>query len=328
MNDSKRSRRVSVVIRAYNEGEHIGRLLNGFEQQTVKPSEIILVDSGSTDETVEIARTAGCKIVHIAKDEFSFGRALNRGCAAASGEILLFASAHVYPVFDTYVEHLIGAFDRAGVAIAYGRQVGDDRTKFSESRVMLKWFPTENTWDQGHPFSNNANAAVLKEVWQAAPYDESLTGLEDLDFAQRAIERGHKVAYVADAPVVHVHEESWSVTRNRYRREAIAYARIVEGSEMSLARAVGLAISNIAGDYVDAGKAGRLRGNILSIPMFRFAQFIGAWEGFRQPADVSAKLLERFYYPPELKSRASSPAPGRRIVYAEDLTVITQSRAL
>lgn len=323
MTDIKKARRVSAVIRAYNEGQHVGRLLKGLDQQTVKIDEIILVDSGSTDDTVAIAEAAGCSIVHIAKNEFSFGRALNRGCAAATGDILLFASAHVYPVYDTYVEHIVSAFDREGIAIAYGRQVGDERTKFSESRVMLKWFPADNIWDQGHPFSNNANAAVLKSVWQESPYDESLTGLEDLDFAQRAIERGHKIAYVADAPVVHVHEESWNVTRNRYRREAIAYARIVEGSKMSLPRALGLAVSNIAGDYVDAAKAQRLRNNAVGIPLFRFAQFIGAWEGFRQPDNISARLLERFYYPADAQSRELPPAPGRRIVYTDD-TAITQ----
>lgn len=317
------SHRVSVVIRAYNEGKHIGRLLKGLEQQTHKPYEVILVDSGSTDDTVAIAEAAGCKIVHIAKNEFSFGRALNRGCSAASGEILLFASAHVYPVYDTYVEHLASAFDRDGVAIAYGRQVGDERTKFSESRVMLKWFPTENIWDQGHPFSNNANAAVLQKLWEASPYDETLTGLEDLDFAQKAIAKGHKIAYIADAPVVHVHEESWSVTRNRYRREAMAYARIVEGSEMSLPRAVGLAVSNIAGDYIDAAKAKRLRHNALSIPMFRFAQFIGAWEGFRAPNNMSARLLERFYYPADSQNPNIPPAPGKKIVYSDDISITT-----
>ena len=99
-------RRVSAVIRAYNEAKHIGRLLDGLEQQTVRPDEIILVDSGSTDDTVTIAEAAGCIIVPIAKDEFSFGRALNRGCAVANGDVLLIASAHVYPVYNTYVEHM------------------------------------------------------------------------------------------------------------------------------------------------------------------------------------------------------------------------------
>lgn len=319
MSEEASAPRVSAVIRAFNEEQHIGRLLRGLDQQTVRPHEVVLVDSGSTDDTVAIAEAAGCVIVRIAKNEFSFGRALNRGCEAATGDVLLFASAHVYPVYDTYVEHLTKTFARPEVAIAYGRQVGDERTKFSESRVMLKWFPTENIWDQGHPFSNNANAAVRKSVWQASPYDESLTGLEDLDFAQKALSAGHKIAYVADAPVVHVHEESWNVTRNRYRREAIAYARIVNDSKMSLSRAVGLAVSNIAGDYLDAAKAKRLRGNLLGIPAFRSAQFIGAWEGFRQPANVSARLLERFYYPAEANKAPAPAAPGRKIVYSDDV---------
>ncbi len=318
MNDINAGHRVSVVIRAYNEANHIGRLLTGLRKQTVQPDEIIVVDSGSTDQTVEIASAAGCAIVHIAKDEFSFGRALNMGCAAAGGDVLLLASAHVYPVYDTYVEHILSAFNRDGVAIAYGRQVGDERTKFSESRVMLKWFPNDNIWDQGHPFSNNANAAVLKSVWRESPYDESLTGLEDLDFAKKALSRGYKIAYVADAPVVHVHEETWNIVRNRYRREAIAYSRIVEGSKMSLARALGLALSNIASDYLEAVKVKRLRDNLLSIPQFRIAQFIGAWEGFRAPDHVSARLLERFYYPANPGNSQAPAEPGLKIEYSED----------
>lgn len=319
MSDINPRRRLSAVIRAYNEAKHIGRLLKGLAQQTVRLDEIILVDSGSTDDTVAIAEAAGCNVVHIAKNEFSFGRALNKGCAAASGDILLFASAHVYPVYDTYVEHIVSAFDRDGVAIAYGRQVGDERTKFSESRVMLKWFPNQNIWDQDHPFSNNANAAVLKSVWQESPYDETLTGLEDLDFAKKALDRGRKIAYIADAPVVHVHEETWSSIRNRYRREAMAYARIVKGSKMPLPRVVELAVSNIADDYREAVKVNRLRGNVLSIPMFRVAQFVGAWEGFRAPDNVSVRLLERFYYPADSTNYDQPPAPGQKIAYAENV---------
>lgn len=316
MGGAEQKRRVSAVIRAYNEAEHIGRLLEGFEQQTVKPDEVVLVDSGSVDDTVAIAKAGGCTIVHIDKAEFSFGRALNRGCAAASGDILLFNSAHVYPVYDTYLEHIVNAFDRKGVAIAYGRQVGDERTKFSESRVMLKWFPTENIWDQGHPFSNNANAAVLKSAWEESPYDENLTGLEDLDFAKKAIARGHKIAYVADAPVVHVHEEAWNVTRNRYRREAMAYAHIVDGAKMSLPEAVGLALSNVFGDYKDALMARRIHSNLLGIPLFRTAQFLGAWEGFRSPDQISTQLRQRFYYPSESQKAQTTPEPGRRIHYS------------
>jgi rhamnosyltransferase len=64
----------SVVIRAYNEEKHIGRLLEGIQHQTAKDVEVILVDSGSSDSTVSIAESFGAKVVHIPAQEFTFGR--------------------------------------------------------------------------------------------------------------------------------------------------------------------------------------------------------------------------------------------------------------
>ncbi|WP_318286205.1 glycosyltransferase family 2 protein [Limnospira fusiformis] len=87
----------SLVIRCYNEEQHIGRLLSGITQQTLTDREIIIVDSGSTDATVSIASRYPVKIVSIRPEDFSFGRALNLGCRADSGDIIVIASAHVYP---------------------------------------------------------------------------------------------------------------------------------------------------------------------------------------------------------------------------------------
>lgn len=306
---------VSVVIRAFNEGQHLGRLLAGLEQQTVRPDEIIVVDSGSTDNTVQVATDAGCRVVNISKEDFSFGKSLNLGCETASGEILLIVSAHVYPVHDSYVEHMLRPFADEKTLIAYGRQVGDHRTKFSESRIMLKWFPEESIWDQGHPFSNNANAAVRKVTWATHRYDEDLTGLEDLDFANRVIAQGGRVAYVAEASVVHVHEETWATIQNRYRREAIAYKRIMDNETMSAAKAIRLAVVNIVSDYWHAAKDRCLKQNLTSIPRFRAAQFYGAWEGFRISGQVTEELLRRFYYPAEAMKAVGPESLGSVIDY-------------
>lgn len=92
---------VSVVIRALNEAEHIGKLLAGLEQQTRRPDEIILVDSGSTDATVEIAERFGLRLLTIAPQDFTFGRSLNLGCEAATGDVLLIASAMSIPCMTT-----------------------------------------------------------------------------------------------------------------------------------------------------------------------------------------------------------------------------------
>lgn len=306
---------VSVIIRAYNEAAHIPRLLEGLSKQTVRPDEIIVVDSGSSDGTVNFAEAAGCHVLHIDKSEFSFGRSLNMGCAYASGELLLIVSAHVFPLYTNYVEQIVSPFQDPAVGISYGRQVGDHRTKFSESRVMKKWFPDESIWDQGHAFSNNANAAVRRSLWQSLGYDESLTGLEDLEFAKRAMALSNKISYVAQAPVVHVHEESWGVTRNRYRREAVAYRQIMKEVKFGGLEATRLAMANIASDYWHAARAKKLRRNLVEIPKFRTAQFIGAVEGFAMADDVDQGVLRRFYYPTEYSSDRREIETGTPIEY-------------
>ena len=307
----------SIVVRALNEAEHLPRLIEGLKHQTIQPDEVILVDSGSTDETVALAEAAGWRITHIAKKDFSFGRSLNLGCDFAKGDILIMLSAHVYPVYDTYLEHMIQPFERSETGITYGRQVGDERTKFSESRVMLKWFPEESIFDQGHPFSNNANAAVRRKLWETYKYDEELTGLEDLEFARRAQADGHRIAYVAEAPVVHVHEETWATVRNRYRREAIAYARIMGEKHMGAFEAIKLGITNTSSDYFHALKGREFFKNIRAIPAFRIAQFYGAWQGFRTVGNISEELKNRFYYPTDPAKDERPAEPGRKISYTE-----------
>jgi GT2 family glycosyltransferase len=256
--------------------------------------------------------------VHIAPKDFSFGRALNVGCRAAKTDVMVFVSAHVYPLFDTYLELLAKPFEDPQVALSYGRQVGDHRTKYSESRILLKWFPTTSSAVQENPFCNNANAAVRRSVWEEIPYDEELTGLEDLDWARKAQEKGYKVSYVAESPVVHVHEESWSRIVNRYRREAIAYQRIMGNQKMSPLEAARLFIGNTASDFVHATREGVLLSNLMSIPAFRAAQFYGAYQGFASTEEPSEQLKRRFYYPLEMKPQVEAEAPGRQIDYNLD----------
>jgi glycosyltransferase involved in cell wall biosynthesis len=312
---------VSVVIRCLNEEAHIGRLLAGLMEQRLQPHQIIIVDSGSTDATLAIAGRFPVEILHIDPASFSFGRSLNVGCRAATGDVIAIVSAHVYPLYDSWLSELVAPFENPATALTYGRQVGDETTRYSERQIMRQWFPNHSDWRQEHPFCNNANAAVRRSVWEVLPYDEELTGLEDMAWAHRALQLGHVIAYVAEAPVAHVHWESWSQLVNRYRREAIAHRRIMHDQRMGRLEAVRLALANIASDYVHAAREGQLRRNIRSIPWFRTAQFRGTYSGFTQRGEVSAVLRRRFYYPVELgRPRVpldTSNGAGQRIQYDE-----------
>jgi glycosyltransferase involved in cell wall biosynthesis len=300
--------RVSVVIRCFNEEKHIGRLLSGIQEQAERDVEIIVVDSGSTDATLPIARRFPVRVVSIPSSEFSFGRSLNRGCAAATGEFIAIASAHVYPLYRDWLARLLAPFRDPQVGLVYGRQRGNEATRYSEQQVFEKWFPAVSTGDQSHSFCNNANAAVRRELWQRFPYDEVLTGLEDLAWAKQIREAGFRIAYEAEAEVVHVHEETWTRVYNRYRREAIALKSIYEHEHFGLRDFLRLYASNVATDVVHAAREDVLAVNLYPILMFRFCQFFGTWRGFRQHGKVSSELKQKFYYP---RAFARQP-PARR----------------
>jgi glycosyltransferase involved in cell wall biosynthesis len=313
---------VSLIVRCFNEEAHIGRLLTGVMRQTQRPDEIIVVDSGSTDATLAIASAFDVKVVHIAPGTFSFGGSLNKGLEAAEGDIAVFASAHVYPVYDTWIERLIEPFEDDAIALSYGRQVVPPDGAYAEGRLLAQWFPSQSTAHQNHPFCNNANAAIRRDVWRDVPYDDQLTGLEDLDWAKKVLARGHLLSYRADAPIVHVHDESFSQIVNRYRREAIAHKQIYDEQELTLAHAIQLGIVNVAGDLNQARREGVLVREARGVVRFRLAQFLGAYRGFRQNGPVSELLRWRFYYPPQ--AGAQPPAdhatpPGTPINYDEPL---------
>lgn len=298
---------VSIVIRALNEAEHLPALFSGLLRQSRQPDQVILVDSGSVDDSVAIASAHGAEIVHIAPDEFSFGRALNRGCAHATGDVIVVVSAHVYPLDEKWLEQMVAPFERVDVGLVYGGQTGDSRSHFSELELLRRWFPDVSDDDQQTPFCNNANCAVRATAWRDLPYDESLTGLEDLDWGARALAAGWKIVYQADARVAHIHNEPFAKTRNRYRREAIAHRRIFHDQDINLFEAAGLFVLSTGRDYLAAAARRRLWSNLVSIPRFRAAQYLGTWEGFRDRGDISNSLRKRFYYPKGFNGFDRSP---------------------
>lgn len=324
--------RCSIVIRCYNEEQHIGRLLSGLMQQTIRDElEIVVVDSGSTDATVAIASRYPIKLVTIRPEEFSFGRSLNLGCQHATGEFIAIASAHVYPVYQDWLEQLLKPFATPDIALVYGKQRGNEVTKYSEHQLFASWFGEASNPRQRQPFCNNANAAIRRELWEQLPYDETLTGLEDLDWARRVMQRGYHIAYSAEAEIIHVHEETPRRIFNRYRREAIALKQIFPQENFNLLDFVRLFISNTVSDYFHAFHDNVLLNNLSDIPMFRLMQFWGTYQGFSRTTPVTGQLKQTFYYPRSLR-RVNSPveptAPPRvAIDYTQSYTLPNSQEA-
>jgi rhamnosyltransferase len=305
--------KVSIIIRCYNEEQNIGKLLSGIMVQTYQDFEIILVDSGSTDATLAIAGGYPIRVISISPEEFSFGRSLNLGCQVAKGEYLIVVSAHVYPVSRDWIEQLLRPFSTPQVALVYGKQRGDATTKYSEHQIFSRWFPDTSNYNQDNPFCNNANAAVRKSLWQEFPYNELLTGLEDVAWSNRIMEAGYCIAYSSEAEIVHIHNESARRIYNRYRREAIAFKSIFSEENFVLSDFIRLFFSNVFTDYYHAIHERLLLRNIVSIPLFRLMQFWGTYKGFHQHGNQLKELRKTFYYPRSLK-RATNQVSNRETI--------------
>lgn len=322
---------ISVVIRTYNEAKHLEELLKAIQSQQpvfqdqsaqdkVLPIEIVLVDSGSTDRTLEIAKRNGVRITYIDKSQFTFGRSLNRGCEAASGDILVFVSGHCIPASNQWLSNLVSPLLRGACDYTYGRQIGKGRTKFSESRLFEKYFPQHSNIPQSGWFCNNANAAITRVTWQRHQFDESLTGLEDLFLGQQLLASDGRIGYVADATVYHLHDESWRQIRIRYERESFAMQRILPEVHFGLRDLVRCVLSGIFGDLGASFKLGLLSKVWLSVIFFRWNQYYGVYRGNHKHRMLSNKMKMRYYYPTvtageaiydEKKNHRISPAESK-----------------
>jgi hypothetical protein len=290
---------VSVVVRTLNEEKYLPELLAGIARQETGGlrTEVVLVDSGSTDETLSIARQYGCHIHQIDRTEFSFGRSLNVGCEAASGSLLAILSGHCVPADSNWMANICQPIIEGVADYVYGRQIGGPASHLSECRIFAKYFPEVSQIPQEGFFCNNANAVISRSAWEHYRFDESLTGLEDMELAQRLVRDGGKVAYVAQAPVYHHHHESWTQIRRRFEREAIALQRIMPHVHVSLFDTLRYVASSVYKDLVSAPSAEGKHSGAMDIARYRWNQYLGTWAGNHQHRALSRQEKEKYFFP-------------------------------
>lgn len=273
---------VAIIIRTFNEDKHIKKLLEAcYSQVTQYSFEIIVVDSGSTDKTLNIIKNYPVIIEHIKSSEFTYGRALNIGARKSKADFGVCISAHCYPTHSSWLEELLKPFEDKNIAMVYGRQIGDGRTKFSEEQIFRKYFPEEDKILDNAIFSNNANSAFRRDCWDLVEFDEFLTGLEDIDWAQKMSKSGMSIFYAPKACVYHIHEESYTQIYKRYYREALGLKTIYPESSFGIFSFVSKFFHHIFLDSIAAFKKKALLDHLISICCFRFCQFSGTMSAYK-----------------------------------------------
>ncbi len=219
--------KVSIIIRTLNESKYLGGLLDAIRNQTYKLVETIIVDSGSTDGTLDLALKKSQKVLEIEPEDFTFGFAINNGIQNSTGDLICILSAHTLPEHDHWLEELVNGFTQTSstnkIALSYGKQIGNEQSNYSEIRDFARIYP-DNEVIQKTPnyFCNNANSLIRKELWKEHPFDEALTGLEDIEWSKYWMAKGYQIIYKPKANIFHFHHETGDQIRRRFWREAIA----------------------------------------------------------------------------------------------------------
>ena len=290
---------VSVVIRTLNEATYLDELLRAIGSQ-IKDDfdvEVVIIDSGSTDGTLSIAKNHGCRITFITKEQFTFGRSLNMGSDFARGDILVYVSGHCIPSENIWLMKLIKPICDGNAGYTYGRQIGRDTTKHSEEKIFEKFFPFESKIPQNGFFCNNANSAIDRKIWSEYKFDEQITGLEDMELAKRYCDQKGNVAYIAEACVYHIHNETWSQTRRRYERESIALQQIIPEVQIGFFDMLRYIWVSVISDCKASVAEGSFNKEFTGIVKFRIAQFTGSYRGNHDHRVLSRERKENYFYP-------------------------------
>jgi L-ascorbate metabolism protein UlaG (beta-lactamase superfamily) len=290
---------VSIIIRTLNEARHLESLLKAISTQRTNGlnHEVIVVDSGSTDGTLEISKRYDCRIFHITRDEFSFGRSLNIGCEAATGNVLAFISGHCIPTGHHWLQRLCQPILDGKAEYSYGRQLGGPENHYSECRIFAKYYPEESRIPQQGFFCNNANAALTRNTWEQYRFNEDLTGLEDMELAQRLVQGGGRTAYVADATVFHYHKETWAQVHRRFEREAIALQKIMPQVHVNLLDTLRYIATSVWKDCMSALRERTDSLDLMNIVRYRWNQYWGSCKGNHQHRKLSHAEKEKYFFP-------------------------------
>ncbi len=242
---------VSVVIPVLNAAAYLPSLLQALSEQVpTPPSQIILVDSGSTDNTREIAAVDPLvRVVEV--EEFSHGRARNIGVQAATGDIIVLMTQDARPRGPDWLAELIGPLGQNRVVATFSRQIARPSASPMETFYLQKNFPDERPvrrerlpacdLELSDIFFSNVSSAILREILLEFPFDEELIMGEDQRFTMDALNAGHATLYVPASVVIHSHSFTLRETFKRYFDSIYAITVLFPDHHLKGSASIGIA---------------------------------------------------------------------------------------
>lgn len=229
---------VSIVIPTKNGGELFEEVLDMIDKQVTEYTyEVICVDSGSTDKTLDYIKKHKCILKKIAKEDFGHGKTRNLGASLGTGEFIVFITQDAKPASTEWLQNFIDAmkidpdiaggfgihypyddcniFDKRDITALF-KGYGEDNTIYQiEDRYR---YETEEGYRHLLAFYSDNNSCMRRIFWEKYPYDD-VNFAEDQIWAKKIIELGLKKLYCPFAPVYHSHNYPLNTYLRRYYDE-------------------------------------------------------------------------------------------------------------
>ena len=227
--------KVSIVIPTLNAGPGFEELLQKIRAQEGDfDREVLVVDSGSTDGTDELARRYGAVVHRISRQEFDHGATRNLGISLSRGEYVALTVQDAVPLDERWLAAMVENLEHdERVAGVYGRQI--PRPDSGDlTRVLVNSLATASLERReqfvGDPEQyrkipprkrrllaafDNVSSCLRRSVWEKLPFEKTNFG-EDLRWSKRAVEAGYKIVYEPRSAVVHSHERGVAYDLRRH----------------------------------------------------------------------------------------------------------------
>jgi rhamnosyltransferase len=216
---------ISVIIPTYNAEPWLPRLLETLAKQTAD-FELLIIDSSSSDHTIEIAREYTEKIVSIPQCEFDHGGTRTKAAQMTSGDIVVFLTQDALPVDDNAIERIVSVFEDADIGGAYGRQIPYEETSLFGKHLRHFNYPETShfrslddakRYGMKTVFLSDSFAAYRREAMERIGWlKDGLINSEDSYAGAKLLLEGYRIAYVSEAAVYHSHSYTLVEEFKRY----------------------------------------------------------------------------------------------------------------
>jgi rhamnosyltransferase len=221
---------VTIIMRSFNEAWALKETLPALKAQEFRNWELIVIDSGSTDGSVELIQKANPKcFLQIKPQEYNPSRVMNLGMKLANSEFGIFLNADATPQGSNWLRPLVNALQDTRTAAAFGKQIPrpdcnavfahDYERCFGPNRESARW---------DHFFSM-ASSGIRKDIWLQRGFLEKMQYSEDDEYTRWCCAQGYKVVYVPESVAMHSHNYTPQQAFKRSYGEAKALAAVWTG---------------------------------------------------------------------------------------------------